>query len=135
MDGRLRAEKDLQTRKGVSWFKEAKRLPAGSLFVTPVQIARNTGEPEIRVASPVYLGNTFHGVVVINADWRLAWELLSDNVYGRTGYPYIVNNKEQSSGIEQVNIAVSEMDKVVQQNAAVAEESASAAEEMSAQAE
>ncbi|MEA2060313.1 MAG: hypothetical protein U9P10_07380 [Thermodesulfobacteriota bacterium] len=105
------------------------------MFVTPVQIARNTGEPEIRVASPVYLGNTFHGVVVINADWRLAWELLSDNVYGRTGYPYIVNNKEQSSGIEQVNIAVSEMDKVVQQNAAVAEESASAAEEMSAQAE
>jgi methyl-accepting chemotaxis protein len=44
-------------------------------------------------------------------------------------------SKEQSSGIDQVNIAVSEMDKVVQQNAAVAEESASAAEEMSAQAE
>ncbi len=34
-----------------------------------------------------------------------------------------------------MNIAISEMDKVVQQNAAVAEESASAAEEMSAQAE
>jgi len=34
-----------------------------------------------------------------------------------------------------VNIAISEMDKVVQQNAANAEESASASEEMSAQAE
>ena len=42
---------------------------------------------------------------------------------------------EQSNGIEQVNIAISEMDKVVQQNAANAEESASASEEMSAQAE
>ncbi len=42
--------------------------------------------------------------------------------------------KEQGQGIEQVNIAVSEMDKVVQQNAADSEESASAAEEMSAQA-
>jgi len=44
-------------------------------------------------------------------------------------------SKEQSSGIEQVNIAITEMDKVVQQNAANAEESASASEEMSAQAE
>ncbi len=44
-------------------------------------------------------------------------------------------SKEQSNGIEQVNIAISEMDKVVQQNAANAEESASASEEMHAQAE
>ncbi len=44
-------------------------------------------------------------------------------------------SNEQAQGIGQVNIAVTEMDKVVQQNAASAEESASAAEEMSAQAE
>jgi methyl-accepting chemotaxis protein len=44
-------------------------------------------------------------------------------------------SKEQSSGIEQVNMAISEMDKVVQQNAANAEESAAASEEMNAQAE
>jgi methyl-accepting chemotaxis protein len=42
---------------------------------------------------------------------------------------------EQSQGIEQVNIAVTEMDKVTQQNAATAEESASASEELNAQAE
>ena len=42
---------------------------------------------------------------------------------------------EQAQGIEQINTAVSEMDKVTQQNAANAEESASAAEELSAQAE
>jgi len=44
-------------------------------------------------------------------------------------------SNEQAKGIEQVNIAVSEMDKVTQQNAANAEESASASEEMNAQAE
>ncbi len=44
-------------------------------------------------------------------------------------------SNEQADGIEQVNKAVVEMDKVVQQNAANAEESASASEEMSAQAE
>ncbi len=46
-----------------------------------------------------------------------------------------VASKEQASGIEQVNLAVMEMDKVVQQNAANAEESASASEEMRSQAE
>jgi len=42
---------------------------------------------------------------------------------------------EQSDGIEQLNNAVLEMDRVVQQNAASAEESASASEELNAQAE
>jgi len=46
-----------------------------------------------------------------------------------------VASQEQSQGIGQINTAVNEMDKVVQQNAANAEESASASEEMNAQAE
>ena len=44
-------------------------------------------------------------------------------------------SNEQAQGIDQVNISVSEMDKVVQHNAASAEQSASASEEMNAQAE
>jgi len=44
-------------------------------------------------------------------------------------------SQEQARGINQVGIAVTEMDKVVQQAAANAEESASASEEMNAQAE
>lgn len=43
-------------------------------------------------------------------------------------------SKEQAQGIEQINMAVNEMDKITQQNAANAEESASASEEMNAQA-
>ena len=42
---------------------------------------------------------------------------------------------EQAQGIEQVNTAVAEMDKVVQQNASDSEEMASAAQEMSSRAE
>ena len=42
---------------------------------------------------------------------------------------------EQSQGIQQINNAMSQMDKVTQGNAASAEESASAAEELDAQAE
>ncbi len=44
-------------------------------------------------------------------------------------------SQEQAQGIEQINRAISEMDRVVQRNSASAEESASAAVEMSAQAE
>jgi methyl-accepting chemotaxis protein len=43
-------------------------------------------------------------------------------------------SKEQSQGIAQINVAVTQMDKVTQSNAASAEETASASEEMSAQA-
>jgi hypothetical protein len=44
-------------------------------------------------------------------------------------------SSEQAQGIEQVSRAVSEMDKVVQQNSCTADESASASEKMNAQAE
>ncbi len=44
-------------------------------------------------------------------------------------------SQEQAQGIDQVNTAVTQMDKVTQQNAANAEESASASEELTAQAE
>jgi len=46
-----------------------------------------------------------------------------------------VETRWQTQGIEQVNTAVAEMDKVVQQTAATAEESASASEELSNQAQ
>lgn len=44
-------------------------------------------------------------------------------------------SEEQAQGIDQINRAVTEMDKVTQQNAASAEESASASEELNAQAD
>jgi methyl-accepting chemotaxis protein len=43
-------------------------------------------------------------------------------------------SNEQAQGVEQVNTAVTEMDKVTQQNAAGAEESSSASQEMNTQA-
>ncbi len=45
------------------------------------------------------------------------------------------SGREQADGIDQINTAVSQMDQVVQSNAASSEETAAAAEEMSAQAE
>ncbi len=44
-------------------------------------------------------------------------------------------SREQAEGVDQINTAVSQMDQVIQSNAANSEETAAAAEEMSAQAE
>jgi hypothetical protein len=57
----------------------------------------------------------------------------SDNVANLIG-EISVASQEQAQGVDQVNIAVAQMDKVTQSNAASAEESASASEELSAQA-
>lgn len=43
-------------------------------------------------------------------------------------------SRQQATGIEQINVAISQMDKVTQSNAASSEEAASASEELSAQA-
>jgi len=46
-----------------------------------------------------------------------------------------IASREQAQGIDQINSAIAQMEKVTQSNASSAEESASAAEELSAQAE
>lgn len=46
----------------------------------------------------------------------------------------VVSTKEQTTGINQINLAVTELDKVTQQNSAAAEESSAAAEQLTAQA-
>jgi methyl-accepting chemotaxis protein len=43
-------------------------------------------------------------------------------------------SRQQKDGIKQINIAVSEMDRVTQQNSALVEEAASAAQSMAEQA-
>ena len=68
---------------------------------------------------------------------NLAFAQVSDNackVGGLVG-EIAAASQEQSHGIDQINRAVAEMDKVTQATAANAEESASASEELNAQAE
>ncbi len=91
VNGKLKNESELQSRQDAKWFQAACTLKEGQIDLSPLEIARNTGEPEIRISAPVYLMNELEGVLVINADWRLVWDILSKTVFGRTGYPYILN--------------------------------------------
>jgi methyl-accepting chemotaxis protein len=77
-----------------------------------------------------------HGSELVNTTGDAFTEVASSSAkVGELVAEISAASNEQAQGIEQVNIAVTEMDKVTQSNAAGAEESASASEEMNAQAE
>ena len=102
-----------------------------SLALRAADAARNTNQ---------LIENTISAVKKGNELTRSTQEAYKENVEIATKVGSLVDeiaaaSTEQAQGIEQVNIAVSQMDKVVQQNAANAEESASASEEMKSQAQ
>ena len=84
----------LGTRAAAEWFKKAAALESG-VYASPVELAINTGQPELRLASPVRHDGRLVGVMVLNLDWNAIRQLYASRVYGQTGYPYIVN----SSGV------------------------------------
>ena len=88
-DGILQQERG--SRKDVAWFAEAIAAKQGEVTMPAIELSKNTGKPELRICSPVYFGKVCKGVIVLNADWQLTRQLLANRVYGKTGYPYIVN--------------------------------------------
>lgn len=85
----------LASKADQPWFKACLNLKKGEVFNSGVEIAANTGKPEMRLVSPVYEGEAFKGVMVLNLDWQLAWQLIKEHVYGETGYAYIINDKAE----------------------------------------
>jgi hypothetical protein len=84
---------ELVSKAGEAWFKECQTLKKGDLYNSGAILAANTSLPEMRIAAPVYVGDTFKGTVVLSLDWQLVWKQLKGHVYGRTGYPFIMNDQ------------------------------------------
>ncbi len=84
---------DLKDKSGEPWFKESTSLRAGEVSNSGVVIAANTGKPEMRVTSPVFFNGTSRGAAVLSLDWDLTVKLLQGKVYGKTGYPYVINER------------------------------------------
>jgi methyl-accepting chemotaxis protein len=82
------------------------------------------------------VGRTKEGVVVADSVAKVLMAIVGDVTKVAELLQGISQaSDEQAQGAEQINLAVSQMDQVTQQNAAGAEESASAAEQLSAQAQ
>jgi methyl-accepting chemotaxis protein len=85
--------KKLISKADAPWFVKSLKLKPGQLSDSGVELDPDTGKAVMRIAAPVYEQGSFQGLIVLNLDWQLAWELIRGFVYGRTGYPYILNDK------------------------------------------
>ncbi len=76
---------------GEAWFKETIGLKKGEVYNSGAVIAANTGKPEMRMATPLFVGDKLRGAAVLSMDWEIVWNLLKNHVYGHSGYPFIIN--------------------------------------------
>ena len=81
----------LSSKGDQAWFQEGIKVPAGEVYTAALEIAKNTGEPELRTVSPVYLAGKLMGAVVLSMDWQVVTDVLAKSRFGKTGYAYIVD--------------------------------------------
>ena len=117
---RALAQRSAQAARDTSEKIEAavKRSELGG--VASAKVVTNLGEVEATAAN---LEQVFNGIV---NQIKALDEVISE---------IAAASKEQSQGVGEVNMAVGQMDKVTQSNAAAAEECAASSEELNAQAE
>ncbi|MGC9195718.1 MAG: methyl-accepting chemotaxis protein [Syntrophobacteraceae bacterium] len=85
--------KNLVSKAHAPWFAKCLKLKPAQLSNSGVELDPDTGKAVMRIAAPVYEEGACQGLIVLNLDWQLAWELIKGFVYGRTGYSYILDNK------------------------------------------
>ncbi len=86
------AEKQ-QDWSNTSWFRQAASSGERTVINTGVVNSVQADRPEMRIVAPVRIGGSFEGAIVAYLDWQVAWELLKNETYGKTGYAYIVNDE------------------------------------------
>ncbi|MFP4349562.1 MAG: methyl-accepting chemotaxis protein [Desulfococcaceae bacterium] len=102
-----------------------------NLAIRAAEAARNTQELIEKTTAEIRTGSE----LIQKTEAEFDTTLSHNQKVGELIDEIVVSAREQAQGIEQINTAVADMDKVIQNTAANAEESAGAAEEMNAQAE
>ncbi len=74
-----------------AWFQEGVKVPAGQVYVAPLEIAANTGLAELRLVAPVHLNGQLKGAVAFSLDWQVVQNRLAQSHFGKTGYGYITD--------------------------------------------
>ncbi len=85
--------KELKPKLHMEWCKTGLAATAGKTYFHPVEIAANTGRPELRAVIPVAVGGKTIGLVTVSLDWEVVSASIGGHRYGRTGYPWIINAK------------------------------------------
>ena len=96
----------LQNKASRPFFIEPSKLPAGSLYISPLELEQDLGKiivpnrPVVRFATPVYYNNKLAGVVVANILAENFLSILNDpnnrvQLVDQQGF-YLYNNKDAS---------------------------------------
>ncbi|HAI12921.1 MAG TPA: hypothetical protein DCM28_14525 [Phycisphaerales bacterium] len=85
---------ELISHKKDKWFEKTLKLSKDQAHISKLEIAENTGKAEIRISKPVYskMGE-IEGVLVLNLNWQVTNIVLGKRVYGKTGYPFILDDQ------------------------------------------
>jgi PAS domain S-box-containing protein len=96
---RIVADADLQRKGDRSYFRETIALPAGGIYVSPLDLFRHNGvvatphAPTLRVATPVFApdGKPF-GIIIVNVDMRPVFDRVRSSMR-QGGQIYVVNER------------------------------------------
>lgn len=86
-------DENLRFRGNESWYHEGIQRKKNETYTSDVEISDITQKPEISVVSPVFEGEILRGLIVLNLNWEIVWDVLKYSVYGETGYSYIINEQ------------------------------------------
>ena len=90
------ADAQTQNNNDRSWFKQAKSFfemlsNTREVYHTGVRIAEDSNTEEMILVAPVTYNDQKKGYIVIHLDWTIAWKLLENHNYGKTGHSFIIN--------------------------------------------
>lgn len=83
----------LSSKASEKWFQRSLSLTHDTFYITGAENDAETKRIQMRVTAPIYVNDTFKGVVTVRLTWDVIWDVLKDHVYGKTGYPYIINEQ------------------------------------------
>ena len=83
--------KELKDKSDMRWFQAATKTPPGQIYIHPVEVAANTGQPELRLVKPIHHLGKLLGMVVTSMDWQIIQAFLAGHTYGQSGYPWIMD--------------------------------------------
>ncbi|MEO5583455.1 MAG: ATP-binding protein, partial [Saprospiraceae bacterium] len=84
--GEAIASDQLQQKGDRNYFTETIKLRKGSIYFSEIDLNKEFGKveipytPTLRVASPLYIGNTLYGIIIINTDLRNLFDELKRSV-------------------------------------------------------
>ncbi|KPA18807.1 methyl-accepting chemotaxis protein [Candidatus Magnetomorum sp. HK-1] len=78
--------------KNSQLFAKSMSLSNKEIYNAGLTISNQTKEVEMLLTSPVYDNKILKGIIVTHYNWNLMQDLLSQRVYGKTGFALIIDN-------------------------------------------